>query len=100
VGDYGMSDNGQIAALESLALAGLDHAAGDGRATQRAGNRILEAIKATNATIVDGADIRLALTLGDEVVANIVLGPADAIRIASDLLLAGRRRMGRGALAD
>jgi hypothetical protein len=98
--DHGMSDNGQIAALESLRLAGLDHAAGGDGGTPRAGKLVLGTVHATRAAVVDERDIKLTLSFADEIVADIALGAADVVALASDLLTAARRRLGRGGLAD
>lgn len=54
-------------------------------------------VSATHAVVVDTDTIRLVLTLGDEVITRLPLGPADALALASDLLLAARRRLGRAA---
>jgi hypothetical protein len=54
-------------------------------------------IPATRAVVADAPGEPTTLTLYDESggLAVIVLGPADAVRIASDLLNAARRRFGR-----
>ncbi len=53
---------------------------------------------ATHAVVVDTDTIRLALAVGDEVVAAIPLGPIDAAALARDLLQAACRRSGRPAI--
>jgi hypothetical protein len=51
---------------------------------------------ADRGVVDDGTgDIRLQLYRGDECLGDMPLGPADALRIASELLNAARRRMGR-----
>jgi len=53
---------------------------------------------ATYATVLSSDVIRLALSDGcDDVIANITLGPADALALACDLLNAVRIRYGRPA---
>jgi hypothetical protein len=50
---------------------------------------------AHRAVVADGEDIRLVLYTGDECLSDLPLGPADALRLARELLNAARRRMGR-----
>jgi hypothetical protein len=50
---------------------------------------------AHRALVADGEDMRLQFYRGDECLGDMPLGPADAIRLASELLNAARRRMGR-----
>jgi hypothetical protein len=45
--------------------------------------------------VADGEDLRLQLYRGDECLGDMPLGPADAATLASELLNAGKRRMGR-----
>jgi hypothetical protein len=56
---------------------------------------------ATRAIITDppGEPSTLTLYRDDDALAAIPLGPADAVRLASDLLLAARRRFGRPEVA-
>jgi hypothetical protein len=53
---------------------------------------------ATRAMVIEqpGEPIKLALCDDASALASLPLGPADAIKLASDLLNAARRRMGRG----
>jgi hypothetical protein len=55
-------------------------------------------IPATRAMVIEqaGEPTKLVLTSDDGALASLVLGPADAIALASDLLNAARRRLGRG----
>lgn len=64
-------------------------------ALQPPSNRIREAIQATHYVVVSAEDLRLVLTVGDEPAVSLVLGPADALALASDLLNAARLRSGR-----
>ena len=52
-------------------------------------------VLATHAVVVSADTIRLVLTVGDEPAIGIVLGPADALALACDLLSAARPRFGR-----
>jgi hypothetical protein len=52
---------------------------------------------ATSAVVVSASDIRLAMVVGDEPAITLVLGPADALALACDLLSAARQRFGRPA---
>jgi hypothetical protein len=53
---------------------------------------------ATRALVIEqpGEPIKVALCDDATALASLVLGPADAIALTSDLLNAARRRMGRG----
>jgi hypothetical protein len=53
---------------------------------------------ATRATLIEsgGEPLKLVLRSDDESLAVLTLGPADAVALASDLLNAARRRLGRG----
>jgi hypothetical protein len=53
---------------------------------------------ATRALLIEaaGEPIKLAQCSDDESLAVLTLGPADAVALASDLLNAARRRLGRG----
>jgi hypothetical protein len=57
----------------------------------------MTAIPVTRALILEcaGEPTKLILLSGDTAIASLPLGPADAVALASDLLLAARRRMGR-----
>ena len=50
---------------------------------------------ATHYVVVSAEDLRLVLTVGDEPAISLVLGPADAMALACDLLNAARPRLGR-----
>ena len=52
-------------------------------------------LTATSAVVVDGADVKLAVTCGDESSMALPLGPADRIALACDLMAAARRHLGR-----
>lgn len=64
---------------------------------QTPSNRIREAVCATRCIVTDPGAITVTL-YGDDTdqpLAVIRLGPADAVRLASDLLLPARRHLGR-----
>ena len=50
---------------------------------------------ATRAIVTDADAITMTLYTDDSTLAAIVLGPADAVRLASDLLLSARCHLGR-----
>jgi hypothetical protein len=53
---------------------------------------------ATRAIVIEqaGEPVKLLLCADDAMLASLLLGPADAAALASDLLNSARRRLGRG----
>ena len=55
--------------------------------------------EASRAIVADADVTALTLYRDDDALAAIPLGPAEAVRLASDLLLSARRRFGRPEVA-
>jgi hypothetical protein len=52
-------------------------------------------LTATHWAVIDSADIRLTLAVGDETTVSLVLGSADCIGLVAQLTAAAARHMGR-----
>ena len=68
---------------------------GDLRTTSHRTGLAAPSVAAVRCVVTSAETIELMLYAADQALGSIVLGPADAVRIASDLLNATRPRLGR-----